>query len=340
MNNSRNGYSSKRVITDNGNLDITTPRDRNSSFEPRIIEKYQRRLEGFDEKIISMYGFGMSMSQIQDHLYEIYGTEVSPELISTVTDKVMEEVGVWQNRALDSVYPILYLDCLVIKVKENNQIVNKSLFLAIGVNIEGNKEVLGMWLAKSEGAKFWLSVITELKNRGIEQIYIACIDGLKGFTDALNSVFPNTIVQLCIVHMVRNSLNYVPYKDRKLVAADLKKIYTSPNADAAKLALEAFREKWTSKYPTIASIWERNWEGIIPFLAFPDYIRRAIYTTNAIEAINRQIRKIIKSKGSFPNDNAVLKLIFLCLKNAQKKWTMPIKDWKLALGQFSILFQY
>ena len=336
--NSRNGVSSKTVTMDNGQLLINTPRDRESSFEPQIIKKGQTRLQGFDDKIIAMYARGMSMRQIQEHLEEIYGLEVSPELISNVTDKVIEEVTIWQNRGLDKVYPILYLDCLVVKVKENNQIINKSLYLAIGVNMDGIKEVLGMWIAKSEGAKFWLSVVTELKNRGVEAIYIACVDGLKGFPEAINSVFPKTIVQLCIVHMVRNSLNYVPWKDRKLVAADLKAIYSSSNDKTAESVLASFKEKWDHKYPTIADSWARNWQQIIPFLAFPDYIRKAIYTTNSIESVNRQIRGVIKTKGAFPSDEAVFKLVFLALQNAAKKWSMPIRDWKLALNQFAILF--
>lgn len=336
--NSRNGYGQKTVITDSGAMEISTPRDRNSSFEPQLIQKGQSQFKGFDDKIISMYARGMSMREIQGHLEEIYGIEVSPDFISTVTDKVIDEVIAWQNRGLDPVYPILYLDCIVVKVKENNQIINKSLFLAIAVNMDGQKEILGMWIAKNEGAKFWLSVITDLKNRGVEQIYIACVDGLKGFSEAINSVFPETIVQLCIVHMVRNSLKYVPWKDRKSLAADLRAIYTASNSQIAEIALENFKEKWGEKYPTIYDIWKRNWQGISPFLAFPDYIRKSIYTTNAIEAINRQIRKIIKSKGCFPNDEAVFKLVFLALQNAQKRWTMPIKEWKLALNQFYILF--
>jgi putative transposase len=336
--NNRNGYGQKRIMTDSGELDILTPRDRDGSFEPQLIKKGESQFKGFDEKIISMYARGMSMREIQEHLEEIYAIEVSPEFISKVTDKVMDEVTAWQNRALDRIYPILYLDCIVVKVRENNQIINKSLFLAIAVNLEGQKEILGMWIAKNEGAKFWLSVITDLKNRGVEEIYIACVDGLKGFPEAINSVFPNAIVQLCVVHMVRNSLKYVPWKDMRLVAADLKEIYNSSNAQTAEMALERFREKWNEKYPTIYDIWKRNWQGIIPFLAFPDSIRKAIYTTNTIESINRQIRKIIKSKGSFPNDEAVFKLVFLALQNAQKKWTMPIRDWKLALNQFHILF--
>jgi putative transposase len=336
--NSRNGYSSKTLMTDTGELALNTPRDRDASFEPQLIQKGQTQLKGFDSKIISMYARGMSMREIQDHLLEMYQIDVSAEFISSVTDKVLDEVTVWQNRPLDTVYPILYLDCIVVKVRENNQIINKSLFLAIGINMDGHKEVLGMWIAKAEGAKFWLSVVTDLKNRGVEQIYIACIDGLKGFAEAINSVFPQTMVQLCIVHMIRNSLNYVPWQDRKRVAADLREIYTATNDKTAEISLEAFKKKWDHKYPTIGQIWTRNWLGIIPFLAFPDYIRKAIYTTNAIEAVNRQIRKIIKSKGCFPNDEAVFKLVFLCLQNAQKRWTMPIRDWKLALNQFSILF--
>ena len=338
--NSRNGYGQKTVITDNGELEINAPRDRNSSFEPQLIPKRQTQFKGFDDKIISMYARGMSMKEIQGHLQDMYQIEVSNEFISSVTDKVIGEVNAWQNRSLDNVYPILYLDCIVVKVRDNNQIINKSLFLAMGVNMDGCKEILGMWIAKNEGAKFWLSVITDLKNRGVEHIYIACVDGLKGFTEAINSVFPQTIVQLCIVHMVRNSLNYVPWKDRKAVAADLRAIYNASNDKMAEIALDNFRTKWDNIYPTIGDIWMRNWQGIIPFLAFPDYIRRAIYTTNAIEAVNRQIRKIIKSKGCFPNDEAVFKLVFLCLQNAEKRWTMPIREWKLALNQFAILFSH
>jgi putative transposase len=336
--NKRNGTSSKTLKTDNGEITIDVPRDRNSDFEPMLVKKGQTRFTGFDEKILSMYALGMSMRQIQEHMLEMYGTEVSPEFISSVTDSILDEVIAWQNRPLDKIYPILYLDALVVKVKENNQIINKSLYLAIAVNLEGNKEVLGMWIAKNEGAKFWLSVITELKNRGCEQIYVACVDGLKGFPEAINSIYPQTQVQLCIVHMVRNSLNYVPWKDKKAVAADLKEIYAAPTKEAAEIALDNFRKNWDHKYPTIAESWTRNWQGIIPFMAFPEDIRKAIYTTNAVEAINRQIRKIIKTKGSFPNDEAVFKLVFLALQKAQKKWTMPIRDWKLALNQFAILF--
>lgn len=336
--NNRNGNSVKTLKTEDGSMTIEVPRDRESSFEPILIKKGQTRFAGFDEKIIAMYARGMSMREIQDYILEMYGTEVSTEFISSVTDSVIEEVIAWQNRPLDSIYPIVYLDAMVVKIKENNQIINKSLYLALGVNMEGGKEILGMWIAKSEGAKFWLSVITELKNRGIEQIYIACVDGLKGFPDAINSIFPETQVQLCIVHMIRHSLSYVPWKDQKRVAADLKEIYSAPTVEIAEIALNNFRQKWDRLYPTISDSWKRNWHGIIPFLSYPSYIRKAIYTTNAIESINRQIRKIIKSKGSFPNDDAVFKLVFLALQNAAKRWTMPIRDWKLALNQFTILF--
>jgi putative transposase len=337
-NNNRNGSSSKTIKTEDGEISIEIPRDRESSFEPALIKKNQTRFEGFDSQIISMYARGMSMREIQDHILDMYGTEVSTEFISSVTDSVLEEVVAWQNRPLDGVYPIVYLDAMVVKIKENNQITNKALYLALGVNMDGNKEILGMWIAKNEGAKFWLSVITELKNRGIEQIYIACVDGLKGFPEAINTIFPETQVQLCIVHMVRHSLNYVPWKDQKAVAADLREIYTAPTVEIAEVCLNNFRHKWDRLYPTIADSWKRNWHGIIPFLSYPNYIRKAIYTTNAIESINRQIRKIIKSKGSFPNDESVMKLVFLALQNAQKRWTMPIRDWKLALNQFTILF--
>jgi len=337
-NNNRNGSSSKTLKTEDGEISIEVPRDRESSFEPVLIKKGQTRFAGFDDKIISMYGRGMSMREIQDHMLDMYGTEVSTEFISSVTDSVLEEVTAWQNRPLDDVYPIVYLDAMVVKIKENNQITNKALYLALGVNMDGNKEILGMWIAKNEGAKFWLSVITELKNRGIEQIYIACVDGLKGFPEAINTIFPETQVQLCIVHMVRHSLNYVPWKDQKAVAADLKEIYTAPTVEIAEVCLNNFRHKWDRLYPTIADSWKRNWHGIIPFLSYPNYIRKAIYTTNAIESINRQIRKIIKSKGAFPNDESVMKLVFLALQNAAKRWTMPIRDWKLALNQFTILF--
>jgi putative transposase len=336
--NRRNGYYSKSIISDDDTLSLNIPRDREGGFEPKLIPKNLRRLDGFDDKVISLYARGMTMREIQEHLYEIYGTGVSHELISSVTEKVLDELNIWQNRPLDEVYPIVYLDCLHVKTRDNNMVANKAVYLAIGVNMEGKKDVLGIWMSKNEGAKFWMQVVTELKNRGVCDIFIACVDGLKGFEEAINAVFPKTSVQLCIVHMVRNSMKFVPWKDKKAVAADLKEVYSAPTEDAALLQLETFREKWDDKYPTISDIWQRNWAGIAVCFAYPQSIKKAIYTTNAIEAINRQIRKIIKNKGVFPSDDAVKKSIFLALKNAQKKWTMPIQNWPQALNQFFILF--
>lgn len=336
--NRRNGNYEKTIIDDEGHkIPIDVPRDREGEYSPQLIPKGVRRFAGFDDKVISLYARGMSMSEIQAHIEEIYHTEVSKELISTVTDGVMDEVGKWQNRVLDSVYPILYLDCIHVKARDNHTIINKAVYLAIAVNIEGKKELLGIWIGKNEGSKFWMQVVTELKNRGVNQIYVACVDGLKGFPEAINTVFPNTVVQLCIVHMVRNSVKYVSYKDLKEVTSDLKKIYTANTDEIAHLELKSFASKWDSKYPVISDIWERNWSGIIPFFAFPKEIRKVIYTTNSIESINRQIRKIIKNKGVFPTDESIKKIIYLALRNAAKKWTMPIRDWQVALNQFEIL---
>lgn len=336
--NYRNGYGSKTIRMDDGEIEIATPRDRNGSFEPQLIPKRSRSFKGFDDKIISMYGLGMSTRDIQSHLKEMYNIEVSHELIANATDSVMDEVRSWQHRPLDEIYPILYLDAMVIKVKEGKQIINKSLHIAMGVNMHGNKEILGLWLANNEGAKFWLSVLNELKNRGVNDILMACCDGLTGFPEAINATFPQTAVQLCIVHMIRNSMKFVSYKDMKAVAKDLKSIYTAIDENSASLALLEFGEKWDFRYPTISASWTRHWQEIIPFLQYPEFIKRAIYTTNVIEASNRQVRKVIKTKGSFPNDDAVYKIVYLALQNAMKKWTMPIRDWPLALNQFFILF--
>lgn len=336
--NRRNGSYEKTVIDDDGyKIPIEVPRDREGTFDPKLIPKGVRRFTGFDEKVISLYARGMTMSEIQGHLEEIYHTEVSKELISTVTDGVINEVTKWQNRSLDDVYPILYLDCLHVKARDNHTIISKAVYLAIAVNMEGKKELLGIWIGKNEGAKFWMQVVTELKNRGVGKIYVACVDGLKGFPDAINSLFPDTIVQLCIVHMIRNSVKYVSYKDLKAVTADLKQIYTATTEEVAHLELKSFAVKWDNKYPVISDIWQRNWPGIIPFFAFPEEIRKVVYTTNSIESVNRQIRKIIKNKGVFPSDESIKKIIYLALKNAAKKWTMPIKNWPLALNQFEIL---
>ncbi|WP_342271942.1 IS256 family transposase [Candidatus Tisiphia endosymbiont of Parasteatoda lunata] len=337
-NNRRNGSYEKTVIDGDGRkLTVEVPRDREGEYNPQLIPKGLRRFNGFDEKVISLYGRSMTVSEIRGHLEEIYQTDVSGDLISTITDGVIEEVTRWQNRCLDRVYPILYLDCIYVKSRDNHIVINKAVYLALAVNIEGKKELLGIWIGKNEGAKFWMQVVTELKNRGIEQIYVACVDGLKGFPEAISSVFPSTIVQLCIVHMVRNSVKYVSYKDLKEVTSDLKQIYTANNDEMARLKLQQFGVKWDKKYPVISDIWQRNWSGIIPFFAFPEEIRKVIYTTNTIESVNRQIRKIIKNKGVFPDDKSIQKIIFLSLQNAAKKWTMPIKDWSLALNQFEIL---
>ena len=336
--NARNGKSKKGLLTDHGKMEIVSPRDRNGSFEPELVKKRQTRFDGFDDKILSMYSRGMTVREIQGHLEDIYAVEVSPDLISSVTDSVLEEVRAWQNRPLDAVYPIVFMDALRVKIRDNGHVINKAVYMALGVNLDGHKEVLGLWVAKEEGAKFWLKVVTELKNRGVKDMFIACVDGLKGFPEAIESVYPETQVQLCIVHMVRNSLRFVPWKDKKAVVADLKTIYTATNAEMAKENLKSFRTKWNEKYPTIADSWERNWEGLIPFLSYPDYIRKAVYTTNAIESLNRSLRKVSKTRGSFPNDESALKLLYLALSNISKKWTMPIRLWKQALNQFVILF--
>ena len=336
--NARNGKSKKGLLTDHGKMEIVSPRDRNGSFEPELVKKRQTRFDGFDDKILSMYSRGMTVREIQGHLEDIYAVEVSPDLISSVTDSVLEEVRAWQNRPLDAVYPIVFMDALRVKIRDSGHVINKAVYMALGVNLDGNKEVLGLWIAKEEGAKFWLKVVTEIKNRGVKDMFIACVDGLKGFPEAIESVYPETQVQLCIVHMVRNSLRFVPWKDKRAVVADLKTIYTATNAEVAKENLSAFRIKWNGKYPTIADSWERNWEGLIPFLSYPDYIRKAIYTTNAIESLNRSLRKVSKNRGSFPNDESASKLLYLSLRNISKKWTMPIRLWKQALNQFAILF--
>ena len=336
--NYRNGKSQKRVVTESSDFQVDVPRDRLGNFEPKIIGKYQRRLPEFDQKIISMYARGMTVREIQGHIEEIYQTDVSPDLISTITDEVIAEVQEWQARPLDRLYPIVYLDAIVVKIRDNGQVMNKSLYLAIGINMEGHKEVLGMWIAKTEGAKFWLSVVNELKNRGLQDILIACVDGLKGFADAINTVFPETQIQLCIVHMVRNSLKFVPWKNRKAVVADLRKIYTACNEEQARIELDDFHEKWDGLYPMIGASWERNWSGIVPFMAYPDFIRKAIYTTNAIESINYGIRKVTRNRSIFPDDKAAYKLVYLALRNMAKRWNMPIHNWKEAINQFAIVF--
>ena len=336
--NSRNGTTKKTLKGEFGEMELETPRDRNGSFEPRIVSKGQTRFDGFDDKIISMYSRGMTTREIEGHLKEMYGVEVSPTLISNVTEAVMEEVRTWQSRPLDEVYPILYMDALRVKVRDGGHILNKAIHVAIGVNLEGHKEVLGLWTAQNEGAKFWLQVLTELQNRGVKDIFIACVDGLKGFPEVIESVYPKAEVQTCIVHMVRASLNYVSWKQRKQVATDLRQIYQAATAYDADLQLDAFAQKWDAVCPMVSQTWRRHWDRITPFFAYPAEIRKVIYTTNAVESLNMSVRKIIKMRGSFPNDEAAMKLLYLALRNASKKWTMPVQNWRAALNRFSILW--
>ena len=336
--NARNGTSTKTLKTDHGELELSVPRDRNSQFEPQIVKKGQRRFTGFDDKIVSMYARGMTTRDIQGHLEEIYGVEVSPDLISSVTDGIITEVKEWQNRPLEEVYPIVFFDAIRMKIRDEGRVINKAAYLAIGVGMDGLKDVLGIWIEKNEGAKFWLSVFTDLKNRGLHDVLIACVDGLKGLPEAIESVFPDAEVQLCIVHMVRNSLKFVSYKDRKKIAADLKNVYRATTVEQAEEALKDFEETWDIRYPMISKSWRNNWPRITPFFAYSPEIRKAIYTTNAIESLNNSLRKVTKTRNSFPNDEAAIKLLYMALKNVMKKWTMPIRNWNLAIHQFSIRF--
>ena len=336
--NSRNGKSAKTLKGDFGEMPIEVPRDRNGDFNPQIIPKHQTRFSGFDDKIISMYARGMTTRDIQDHLREIYGVEVSPDLISNVTDAVINDVKEWQSRPLDEIYPILYLDATIVKVRSEGRVINKSAYLAIGINLEGIKDVLGIWIEQTEGAKFWLKIMTEIKNRGVKDIFIACVDGLKGFPEAIEATFPQTEVQLCVVHMIRNSLRYVSWKDRKALASDLKTVYHASSEDEARENLGAFARKWDGRYPTISKSWQSNWQRVIPYFSYPEEIRRIIYTTNAIESLNNTLKKTIKNRASFPNDEAAVKLLYLSLRNIQKKWTMPARHWGKALNQFAILY--
>lgn len=337
--NSRNGYTSKKVVMDDNNTaEIQVPRDRNSTFEPIIIPKHEKRTPLFNDQIISMYSFGMSTRDIQRHLQQVYGVEVSPETISNITDSVMQDVRDWQNRPLEKSYPILFLDALRINSRQDGKNVNKALYVALAINWEGKKEVLGLWLANTEGAKFWMSVLTDIKNRGTEDILIACMDGLTGFPDAVKAVFPETHIQHCIVHMIRSSTKFVSYKDLKAVCKDLKAVYSAVNAESGHEALEDFGKKWNDKYPMIQASWERNWNDLTEFFNYPEEIRRAIYTTNAIESLNFSLRKITRNKSSFPDDDSIYKIMYLAIKNASTRWTISIKNWGLAVNQFAILF--
>jgi putative transposase len=338
--NSRNGYGKKRVLTDTGRMDLEVPRDRLSTFDPQLIAKYQRRFPGFDEKIISMYARGMSNREIQGHLRDLYGIDVSPDLISAVTDAVLEEVSEWQNRPLEALYPLIFFDAIRIKVRDEGTVRNKAVYVALGVRADGTKEILGLWIEQSEGAKFWLRVMNELKTRGVEDVLIAIVDGLKGFPEAITAVFPQAQVQTCVVHLIRHSLAFVSYKDRKAVAAALKQIYKATDAGAGQVALEDFAEgPWGKKYPAIAQSWWRNWSEVIPFFAFHNDVRRIIYTTNAIESLNAKLRRAVRTRGHFPTDESALKLLFLVLNLAAKEWKMPPREWCMAKAQLAILFE-
>jgi len=336
--NSRNGSTPKTLKGEFGNLALETPRDRNGTFEPQIVAKGQRRFEGFDRAILSLYARGLTTREIEGHLLEIYGVEVSPGLVSQVTEAVCADVKVWQQRPLEEVYPIVYFDALWGKVRTDGQVVKVAVYLALGIKLDGNKEVLGMWTASSEGAKFWLHVLTELKNRGVRDMFIGCVDGIKGFPEAMDAVFPATQVQLCLVHMVRHSLSYVGWKERKLVAADLKAIYRAATVAEAEQALQTFEGKWDRKYPSISKSWRAHWPELTTFMKYPAEIRKVIYTTNAIESLNRSLRKISKNRGVFPHEESLLKLYYLALERAAKKWTMPVHNWSEALSRFAIEF--
>lgn len=335
--NSRNGTSRKRVQGDFGAVEIEVPRDRQGSFEPKILPKHERRFRGFDDKILSMYARGMTTREIQGHLEEIYGVEVSPSLISEVTDAVVEEVRSWQNRPLDPIYMVVYLDALIVKMRHEGRVENRAVFVAIGVNQEGAKEVLGLWSSATEGAKLWLQILTEIRNRGVQDILIACVDGLKGFPEAVATVYPKTEVQLCIVHMVRNSLAYVNWKERKKVAGDLRQIYQAATAGEAEQRLVEFEQRWHEKYAVIGKTWRRHWAGITPLFAYPAEIRRSIYTTNIVESLHMTLRKVIKTRGSFPSEESALKLLYLALKNVRKRW-LPTRDWKPSLNHYTLLW--
>ena len=336
--NRRNGITTKVLRTDQGPMEIEVPRDRNGDFEPKIVPKHQREWRGFDDKILSMYGLGLSTKGIQANLKEIYNVEVSTELISRVTDEVKGLVEEWRNRPLEAFYPVIFFDALRVNIRDEGHVRKKAVYLALAIRLDGQKEILGMWIEQNEGSKFWMGILNELKNRGVQDALIAAVDGLTGFPEAINAVFKDTEVQLCIVHMVRNSVKYVPYKDRKSVTADLKKIYLAPSADAATDALEQFAEKWDNKYPSISKSWRNRWTEVIPFMKFSPEIRKAIYTTNAIESVNYTLQRNLKTRQSFPNDEAAMKLIFMILQRISKRWTMPIRNWGEALNQFALIY--
>ena len=337
--NRRNGYSKKTLKSEQGEINLGIPRDRAGEFEPQIVSKHQTRLAGLDSKVIALYARGMTVRDIQAQLEEMYGVEISPGLISNVTNSVMEDVKAWQNRPLDAVYPIVWFDALQVKIRHEQRVVNKAIYLALAVTTEGKKEILGIWISPNEGAKFWLSVFTELKNRGLQDILIACVDGLIGLDEALLAAFPHVMIQTCIVHMVRNSTKYVSYKERKILCADLKTIYQAPDEKQALQALDQFTKKWDTKYPMIAKSWKKNWDKIIPMFLFPDEIRRSIYTTNAIESVNMTLRKASRNHRIFPDEASAIKVMYLAAQNISKKWTMPIRNWGVAFNWFAIEFK-
>jgi putative transposase len=336
--NARNGYSDKTLRSDDGELPVRIPRDRNGEFEPTLVPKHQRQFDGFDETIVGLYARGMTVRDIQEQLKEMYKVEVSPMLISNATAAVSEEAKQWQSRPLDPVYPIIYFDAIVVKVRHEGRVSNRAIYLALAINMEGRKEVLGMWSSQNEGAKFWLNVFTELKNRGVSDVLICCVDGLSGLVDAIASVYPQAKVQLCIVHMLRNSLKFVSWKDKKVVAAQLKNVYNAPTVEAARQALDEFRERYDERFPAIGKSWESHWENIVPFFDYPPEIRKVIYTTNAIESLNSSFRKISRNRNLFPTTESLYKLFYLAIRNISKKWTLPIRDWPSALNRFTIEF--
>ena len=337
--NHRNGSSAKTVLTPDGAFELSIPRDRHGRFDPVLIAKYRRRFPGFDDKIIALYARGMSTRDIQAHVRELYGIDVSPDLVSAVTDSVIDEVTAWQTRPLESTYAVVFFDALRVKIRDEGLVRNKAVYIALGVQADGTKDILGLWIENTEGAKFWLRVMNELKNRGVGDVLIAVVDGLKGFPEAINAVFPQTIVQTCIVHLIRHSMDFASWKDRKILAGELRAIYRAKDADAAKTALEAFDAgPWGQKYPAIAQSWRRNWERVIPFYAFPDAVRRIIYTTNAIEALNAKLRRAVRTRGHFPTDDAAMKLLFLVLRETAREWKMPPREWFETKTQFAIMF--
>jgi transposase-like protein len=337
--NSRNGYGRKTVITDTGKIDIDVPRDRTGSFDPQLIAKYQRRFPGFDDKIISMYARGMSTREITGHLRELYAIDVSPDLISTVTDAILDEVAAWQQRPLDPAYPLVFFDAIRVKIRDEGMVRSRAIHIALGVRADGRKEVLGLWIEQNEGAKFWLRVMNELKNRGVDDIMLAVVDGLKGFPDAITAVFPEAVVQTCIVHLLRNSMDFVSWKDRKPLATALKSVYRAVDAKAAEEALTAFEaSEWGQRYPAISQSWRRAWAEVIPFFAFPNEVRKIIYTTNAIEALNSKLRRAVRARGHFPSDEAATKLLYLILNRSEKEWKMPPRAWTMAKAQFAVIF--